>query len=153
MKLKIPPIIQFLFFSIAGLVSSILLPTNQVSWLIFSYLGWVLIGIGALILAGAVLAFINAKTSVNPVKPDQAKALVMSGLYRFSRNPMYLGMALILFGEALVLGNFFVLLAPILFVICITYMQIIPEEKVLEMKFGQEYLHYKKSIPRFILFV
>lgn len=152
MKLKIPPIIQFLFFSIAQLVISILLPTNQVSWLVFSYLGWVLIGIGALILAGAVLAFIKAKTSVNPVKPDQAKALVMSGLYRFSRNPMYLGMALILFGEALVLGNFFVLLVPILFVICITYMQIIPEEKVLEMKFGQEYIHYKKSIPRFVLF-
>lgn len=151
MKLKIPPIIKLLFFIIAQLVISILLPTNQVFWLIFRYLGWVLIGIGALILAGAVLAFIKAKTSVNPVKPDQAKALVMSGLYRFSRNPMYLGMVLILFGEALVLGNFFVVLAPILFVICITYMQIIPEEKVLEMKFGQEYIHYKKSVPRFVL--
>jgi protein-S-isoprenylcysteine O-methyltransferase Ste14 len=70
-----------------------------------AYAGYGLIFAGAILLTLAILAFVRARTTVNPLTPEQAQALVTSGLYRFTRNPMYLAMALILIGGAFALGN------------------------------------------------
>lgn len=111
---------------------------------------------GAVALAGlavdlvSVGAFWRAKTTVTPLKPEKAKTLVVTGLYRYSRNPMYLGVLMILAGWALWLGNPLnvVLLAG--FVAFITVFQIKPEEDALREKFGADYEAYCKRVRRWI---
>jgi len=74
--------------------------------------------------------------------------LVTSGPFRFSRNPNYLGMALLLFGIAILLGNLSAFISPMLFVVLIDIFVIPVEEKNLEKKFGKKYLDYKNRVRR-----
>lgn len=108
-----------------------------------------LVGMGGLwIDAVSVAAFFRAKTTVNPLAPARAEKLVVEGLYRFSRNPMYLGMALILAGVFLWFGEGVNAALLGLFVVAITELQIKPEEKALEEKFGDDYRAYRKRVRR-----
>jgi protein-S-isoprenylcysteine O-methyltransferase Ste14 len=98
----------------------------------------------------AIFTFWKQKTTVNPLKIDSAKHLVVSGAYRFTRNPMYLGMSFLLIGWALNLANLLAFIGPILFVIYITRFQILLEERVLSKIFGNEYTEYKNKVRRWI---
>ena len=100
-----------------------------------------------------VVSFINFlkhKTTVNPIRPEKASALVINGFYRFTRNPMYLGMAFILTGSALLFANIGSLLVLPFFIACMNYLQIKPEEKILENIFKEGYLEYKKTVRRWL---
>lgn len=94
------------------------------------------------------IGFIQRKTTVNPLKPENASAIIVSGFYRFSRNPMYLGMVLVLVGWVLVLQNPASLVATALFMAFITRFQIIPEERALTARFGEAYLAYTRRVRR-----
>ncbi len=109
-----------------------------------------LAGAGLLIDLVSVAAFIRARTTVNPLAPERANALVVSGLYRFSRNPMYLGMLMILLGWAAYLAQPLTLLPVALFVFLIEVWQIRPEERALEEKFGDDYRAYMRRVRRWI---
>ncbi len=148
MKLKIPPPFQGLFA--AALVWGLdqLFPALSTSFPLQKTLALVLIVVGAGIDLISVFAFFKAKTTINPLSPQATKQLVVSGTFRISRNPMYLGMLLILSGWAIWVGNVTGVLAILLFVNSITYSQIKPEEKVLEEKFGSIYTEYKASVRR-----
>ena len=98
----------------------------------------------------SIAAFIRARTTVNPLAPDRANALVVSGLYRYSRNPMYLGMLMILLGWAAYLAQPLTLFPVALFVFLIEVLQIRPEERALEEKFGEDYRAYKRRVRRWI---
>ncbi|MCR9223996.1 MAG: isoprenylcysteine carboxylmethyltransferase family protein [Hyphomonas sp.] len=107
-----------------------------------SFLRWsaiVVMGVGTLIEAVSVFAFLRARTTVTPLKPEKASTLVVGGLYRVSRNPMYLGMLILLIGWALWLGNPASLLLLPVFVIYLTEFQIKPEEAALSEKLGPDY--------------
>ena len=112
----------------------------------------------ALLLALAGLAlelwglwvFRRHRTTPNPLAPERARAVVQSGPYRFTRNPMYLGLALQLLAWCAYLGNPLALLAPAAFVAYITRYQILPEERVLAHHFGEAYLAYMRSVRRWI---
>ena len=104
---------------------------------------------GAMALAGD-LAFKRARTTINPFKPQNTAALVTSGVYRFTRNPMYLGLFILLLGWAAFLCSAFALLGPIAFVAYITRFQIVPEERVLSAKFGAAYSEYRARVRRWI---
>ena len=95
-------------------------------------------------------AFIRAKTTVNPLRPSKADKLVVAGLYKFSRNPMYLGLLLLLIGWATYLASPLNLLLLAAFVWYITMFQIKPEEAALTEKFGEDYLAYKRRVRRWI---
>ena len=97
-----------------------------------------------------LIAFLRAKTTINPLKPASTAALVTTGLYRVTRNPMYLGMLLVLFGWAVFLANLAALLIAPLFAFYITRFQIIPEERVLAEKFGSAFAAYKSSVRRWL---
>ncbi len=103
----------------------------------------------ALDLSG-LLAFRRAKTTVNPLSPDRSTSIVQDGPYAFTRNPMYLGMALVLLGFCAYLENPLSVLAVAVFVAYLTYFQIIPEERLLLRKFGESYARYSKSVRRWI---
>lgn len=103
-----------------------------------------------IILAIAIGGFGKAKTTVSPLAPEKASSLVTGGIYRLSRNPMYLGMALLLLAFALKLGTLWGLVFIAVFVIYINIMQIKPEEKALKDLFGDEYEAYCKQVRRWI---
>lgn len=103
----------------------------------------------ALAIAGSA-SFRKARTTVNPLKPEAATALVASGVYRMTRNPMYLGMALGLLCLSVWLASPWTLLGPILFVAYMNRFQIGPEEVALEHKFGESYRLYKSRVRRWL---
>lgn len=98
----------------------------------------------------ALLAFRRAKTTVNPVKIDRVTHLVVDGPFRFTRNPMYLGMLFLLLAWAAYLNAPLALFGPLAFVLYITRFQIIPEERVMATKFGATYEVYRKRVRRWI---
>ncbi|MFT5549098.1 MAG: protein-S-isoprenylcysteine O-methyltransferase Ste14 [Gammaproteobacteria bacterium] len=97
-----------------------------------------------------LLAFRQSKTTINPMSPDKTTALVTGGIYRLSRNPMYVGLALFLTAWAIQLSMLWPFIGPVLFVIYINRFQIAPEERVMEAKFGDEYLVYKNKVRRWL---
>lgn len=107
-----------------------------------------LAGLG-IALSGNV-AFHRAKTTVNPFKPETASSLVTSGIYRFTRNPMYLGMLVALAGWAVFLANLLSAVALALFPLYITRFQIKPEERALLALFGASYTAYLARSRRWI---
>ena len=92
------------------------------------------------------LAFRSAKTTANPLKPQAATSLVVAGIYRVTRNPMYVGLALVLVGWAVFLWSAWALLWPLVFVAYIARFQIAPEERALAVLFGEEYSAYKSRV-------
>ncbi|MEZ5479760.1 MAG: isoprenylcysteine carboxylmethyltransferase family protein [Thiolinea sp.] len=112
--------------------------------------GWLLMGGGFLLDLGSLGMFLRARTTPNPMRPGRASQLVVSGMYRYTRNPMYLGMLLVLTGWALHLGSLTPWLVLPLFVWVLTVQQIIPEEQVLAEKFGQSYREYQQRVRRWL---
>lgn len=111
-------------------------------------LGWCVIAIAPIAPIAAFIEFRRACTTLNPRKPEDASALVTSGVYRWTRNPMYLGLTILLFGWAARLGTFSALEGALLFVALIQYVQIRPEEHALRIRFGKDYDHYCNRVNR-----
>src|ERR1700730_1472239 len=109
-----------------------------------------LAGLGILVVVLGMLAFHRAKTTINPVNIEAASTMVTSGVYRYTRNPMYIGLTLALVGWAVHVAVPFVLVGPVLFILYITRFQIIPEERVLTSKFGGEYRKYQERVRRWL---
>lgn len=97
-----------------------------------------------------LIAFHRAKTTLNPRSPERSTSIVRSGPYRFTRNPMYLGLALMLLGFCAYLANPATVVAVAVFIAYITRFQIIPEERLLHAKFGESYAQYKRSVRRWL---
>ena len=111
-------------------------------------IGAVPAAIGVLIAVAAFVRFRRARTTVNPMDPSKATELVTDGVFRISRNPMYLGLVLLLIGWAAWLACASPWFIPPLFMIVITRVQIIPEEQALERLFGSQYVAYRRSVAR-----
>jgi protein-S-isoprenylcysteine O-methyltransferase Ste14 len=109
-----------------------------------------LAGIGLCIGFSGVLAFRKMKTTVNPIKPGSASCLVTSGIYRYTRNPMYLGLLLILAGCATQFANLLAFLLLPAFVAYMNRFQIEPEERALAAKFQDAFTAYKQSARRWL---
>ena len=98
----------------------------------------------------AIYSFRVHQTTVNPTKPETSSQVVDSGIYKYSRNPMYLAMLLALFAYATYLENPLNLLICGLFVCYITKYQIVPEEHMLIKLFGEDYVTYKNKVCRWL---
>ena len=106
--------------------------------------------IGILIDLAGLFQFLRARTTINPLKPDNASALVIGGIYRWTRNPMYLGMATLLLAWGLWLANAGALAVILLFVAYLNRFQIAPEERALEARFGNEFAAYRARVRRWV---
>ena len=100
-------------------------------------------------LAG-IISFRLARTTINPMKPAKTSSLVYSGVYRVTRNPMYLGLLFILVAWAVFLSSPWALLGPLAFVLYMNRFQIGPEEKVLSDRFGGSYAEYQSRVRRWL---
>ena len=150
LKLKIPPPLQGLFWALIMWFIA-----KNLSGLSYNFPAQKPIG-AALIILGITIEFFSAgaffrqKTTVNPVNIQKASTLVTGGMNRLSRNPMYLGLFTLLSGWAVLLGNPINIAILGAFVLCLNWLQIIPEEQFLSRKFGQDYEDYKSRVRRWI---
>src|ERR1700704_5971868 len=106
--------------------------------------------IGRAITVAAGMRFRKARTTFDPLKPRAASCLGTDGVFRVSRNPMYLGLVLLLIGWALWLGPGRPSTTPPVFAVVISVAQVVPEEQALEELFGEAYLAYRHSVRRWI---
>ncbi len=106
--------------------------------------------LGALVTLAGARAFRSAGTSVDPTRPDKASSIVASGIYRYSRNPMYLGMLLVLAGWAIHLSSSLSFALLLTFVPYMNRFQIVPEERALNEKFGEQFAAYRDKVRRWI---
>src|SRR5581483_1730054 len=150
LELKVPPVALFViaaalmwFASSAAPALDFTFPAN-----LASSVGLALIG--ALTCLAGIVSFRRAKTTVNPMKPDSTSCLVVSGIYRYTRNPMYLGLLLILLGWAAFLSNALALVLLPAFVLYMNRFQISPEERVLASLFGDSYTKYLARVRRWL---
>jgi protein-S-isoprenylcysteine O-methyltransferase Ste14 len=148
LDLKIPPLIVGVVTAMGMWLVSDTLP-------VFTYppLQVVAVGMGiagAVLTGSAMLSFWIAQTTANPMKPSSASFLVTSGVYRFTRNPMYLGLLFILIGWALYLAHVLAFLFLPAFILYMNRFQIKPEERALTARFGQEYLEYASRVHRWL---
>lgn len=149
LELKVPPLaLVFLFGALMWLISAysvftIALPWRSALALIFCTVGF------AIVLAG-VLTFRRAKTTVNPLTPEATTTMVTSGIYHFTRNPMYLGFLFVLVGWAMYLSNLLAFALLPLFVWYMNRFQILPEERALDTKFSEAFTRYKRSVRRWL---
>lgn len=150
LNLKIPPVAQGIIALMLIWVLDRHMPIFHIDIAFKEAVSMVIICMGGLVGVLAVAAFIQMRTTVDPRYPGKARRLVVIGVYKYSRNPMYLSIVLVLFGISIYLGAISSLLVPFLFVAYINQFQIVPEEQMLEQKFGKEYLKYAKHVRRWI---
>ena len=150
MKLLIPPPILALMSAILMLIISKYFNKANFSLNQHNQFALFFLIVALIIILISIAKFIKIKTTISPLKPNKTSILVDSGIYKYTRNPMYLGLFLILFSLFLYLKNFLSFLVLPLFVIYITKNQILPEEKVLENLFGDQYKKYKNKVRRWI---
>jgi protein-S-isoprenylcysteine O-methyltransferase Ste14 len=105
---------------------------------------------GVAVSIAGVMSFRRARTTVNPLKPESASSLVVSGVYRISRNPMYVGMLLVLLAWAVWLANVMALVIAPGFLLYMNRFQIGPEENALAKMFGEEYAAYRSRVRRWL---
>ena len=150
LELKIPPDVVWVF--VAGLMwlASVMMPRLDLSFPLRVAAALVLAVFGVWLIASARVALGRANTTWHPMTPGQSTSLVTSGVFGFSRNPIYLGMLLVLFGWAVVLSSPAAFLLSAVFVLYLDLFQIGPEERVLSALLGQEFLDYRARVRRWI---
>jgi protein-S-isoprenylcysteine O-methyltransferase Ste14 len=106
--------------------------------------------VGGLISLAGVAEFRRARTTVNPMKPFDSSALVANGVYQWTRNPMYLGFAVVLLGWAVFLASPVSLVVIPGFVLYMNRFQIAPEERALQARFGADFENYRRRVRRWM---
>ncbi len=142
-----PPVVTFLFliliFVFKDVTNRFSLPYQNAIALFFLILGFVFA-------ASAMRVFKKNKTTINPLNPEKATALVVIGVFKRSRNPMYFGLLNLLLSFSIYLGSFSGFFFIPLFITYIHFFQIIPEEKAMEKLFGNAFKDYCSKVRRWI---
>ncbi len=150
LELKIVPPVIVLISALAMWGVSLITPQAEVLDTHTIIIPALFVAAGFVLMLISAFAFHRAKTTINPMRPQNSSALVTNSVYNFSRNPIYLADLLMLVGWAIYLSNFFALALIVIFVLYVTRFQIMPEEKALEERFGDQYLAYKARVRRWI---
>ena len=145
---KIPPPLVVLILVISTFFSSKKIDLIQIPFQ--NLISIFILSMGILILLNPVLKFKKSKTTINPIKFKKVNKLVTSGIYKYSRNPMYLGLLMIVVSSSIFYLNIYSILTPLFFYLWINRFQIKREEVFLTEKFGEDYLSYKKKTRRWI---
>ena len=150
LELKIPPLLVWLVFAGAMLGVAYYAPMFNFTLARSGAIAFALVVLGGAVAFSGVIVFHDKRTTVNPLTPDASTSVVTDGVYRVSRNPMYLGFLLALAGWAVYLSNAGAALLLPAFVAYMTEYQIKPEERVLLAKFGSEFAQYVSRVRRWL---
>ena len=150
LELKVPPYVGALVVaSLMWLVSTVT-PSLDLRLAYRILVAVVLLGASAVLVGTTRVAFVRAGTTLNPTAPGRSSHLVCCGIFRLTRNPMYLGTLLALLALAALLSSAFSLILVAAFVVYIDRFQIAPEERVLSAHFGPAYQAYASRVRRWI---
>jgi protein-S-isoprenylcysteine O-methyltransferase Ste14 len=150
LDLKVPPLAAGALLAALMWLVSRLVPGFNFVFPGREFLALILAIAGAMIILLGVASFRRAKTTINPMKPELSSALVISGIYKLTRNPMYLGFLLVLASWAVFLSNALAFVFVPAFIFYMNRFQIEPEEKALAAKFNQEFVDYKSRVRRWL---
>lgn len=131
-------------------IISILTPFASINIGLWIWLSFEFYLAGVVVALCGMWAFRKAQTTTNPLNPNKATSLVTNGIYKRTRNPMYFGMLLILLGFAIMQSNVVALLVLPAFVVYMNRYQILPEERVMQEKFGEDFAAYTERVRRWI---
>ena len=150
MHLKVPPPIMTAISMMLMWLVATLVPQYAIDIPGKSVLAIVIAAMGFAIGLPAIRLFRHQGTTVDPRYPDRSEALVVKGIYRYTRNPMYVGFVMLASAWMVWLGNPVNIAVLVGFIVYITRFQIMPEEKALAGKFGSDYALYKESVRRWL---
>jgi protein-S-isoprenylcysteine O-methyltransferase Ste14 len=150
LRLKIPPLIQAAACILAMWLLSRYLPLISFEIIFRTAIAAFISAIGGLIGVAGIISFRQAKTTVDPRTPDKTNELVIVGIYNYTRNPMYLGLLLVLISLAVFFGAMSSFLTIPIFIWIMNRLQIEPEEETLEELFGESYGEYKLKVRRWL---
>jgi protein-S-isoprenylcysteine O-methyltransferase Ste14 len=150
LELKIPPLVVLVAFGMVAFALSLVIPSMTFTLAHSTVIAGAIAIAGIGVALAGVIAFHRSGTTVNPTTPEKSLVVVSTGIYRFTRNPMYLGFALVFAGLATYLSNAASLLMLPLFIGYLTKFQIKPEERVLLAKFGAPLHEYMATLRRWI---
>lgn len=150
LELKVPPVVVFLVAAVLMWWMARVTPAAHVTvpmrWWLASA-GWL---VGVVLGALGVRLFQRAGTTISPLQPENASVLVVSGIYRWTRNPMYLALLVLLGSWAIVLANLASVVVLPAFVAYLTRFQIVPEERELAARFGEAFAAYRQRVRRWL---
>jgi protein-S-isoprenylcysteine O-methyltransferase Ste14 len=151
LETKLPPVLVLSIGILLVWLLSLVMPEPLRNGSPFRLVLAVTLFVGGIVLViSAVFSFRKFQTSVDPINPDKANSIVTTGVYSISRNPMYLAMLLVLTAFAVFMWLASGILVLLAFIAYMTRFQIIPEERVLARKFGDEFRHYCERVRRWI---
>lgn len=152
LELKVPPVLLFAALAAAmyGLARATPAWTLALPGAAAAAVAVALAAIGVVIALAGVVEFRRSRTTVHPQHPEKASAVVTDGVYRWTRNPMYLGLLLALAGWVVFLANLAALAGLPAFVAWMNRFQIGPEERVLAAKFSPAYASYCARVRRWL---
>jgi protein-S-isoprenylcysteine O-methyltransferase Ste14 len=150
LELKVPPPVVVAATAVLMWLASRIAPALAFEIPARKVVAIALIAAGFITGLSGVITFWRAKTTVNPLKPQSSSSLVSWGVYRVTRNPMYLGGLLVLSGWAILLASPAALLFLPAYILYITSFQIVPEERALTALFGADFLAYKSRVRRWL---
>jgi protein-S-isoprenylcysteine O-methyltransferase Ste14 len=150
LDLKVPPVAVVVFMAVLMWLASSTLPAFGFVFPAQRLCAVILAVAGAVTITLGVASFKKARTTVNPMKPGSASSLVVSGVYAVTRNPMYLGLLLVITGWAVFLSNVLAFFFLPAFVFYMNRFQIEPEERALTARFGAEFVAYKSRARRWL---
>lgn len=150
LELKIPPALLALIFGAGMWAIDQLFPQFKQNWLWHNTAAQLVFGLAVVLIVAGIISFRMAKTTVDPTHPEKATTIVNTGVYKFTRNPMYLGFLLGLLAFVLNLANPITLIFLPMFLLYMNQFQIKPEERALTALFGESYLQYCKTVRRWI---
>ena len=148
LELKIPPAAVWLICALIMWGIAHLLPFGALPHLPTVAITFTMIGVGVGL--AALWSFHKARTTINPLDPSQATHFVSKGIYQLNRNPMYVGLVCCLLAWAIWLSYLLTWIGILLFIAYMTRFQIIPEERILKLKFGKEYENYCLKVRRWL---
>lgn len=147
---KVPPPVVALIFALAIWAISIGVPGIEITTPMRILAALIVLFVGTGFCLAGVLSFRRAKTTVNPLKPETASSLVSSGIYRISRNPMYVGFALFLVAWTIYLASPWSMVGVLGYVLYMNRFQIAPEERAMTALFGERFVSYKSKVRRWL---
>ena len=150
LELLIPPPLVMLLTGLLMWLLAKMFPAQLVAGLQSAVVAVAIALLGFAISLVATFPFWHARTTMDPKHPAKASTLISAGIYRYSRNPRYLGVLIMLVGWAIYLGSLLSILCVFVFVAYLTRFQILPEERLLQEKFGTEFVSYKHSVRRWL---
>lgn len=150
LELKIPPVLVTIGFALLIWLVSLWLPGMTIPQNVRLAMLVILLGLSALISISGLVSFRLARTTVNPIRPGASSSLVTTGIYRMTRNPMYLGLLLLLVALVVFLSNPYGLALCAVYVLYMNWFQIGPEEEALQSSFGEDYSSYRARVRRWL---